>query len=221
MGVMLNTSRYPNSTPIRIPACFTSAEAAPLLCAGAIGYRSVRLSNLVDGQNLGLVGFGASGHIVLKLVRHLFPGTRIFVYSISPGERDFALELGASWTGSPSEQAPVDMDCIIDTTPAWTPVIDALAHLAPGGRLVINAIRKEDGDKGNLLQLDYPQHLWLEKEITSVANVTRDDVDSFLKLASEIPIVADLQEYALKDANRALVDLKKRRIRGAKVLLVG
>ncbi len=113
------------------------------------------------------------------------------------------------------------MDCIIDTTPAWTPVIDALAHLAPGGRLVINAIRKEDGDKGNLLQLDYPQHLWLEKEITSVANVTRDDVDSFLKLAAEIPIVADLQEYALKDANRALVDLKKRRIRGAKVLLVG
>jgi alcohol dehydrogenase, propanol-preferring len=204
----------------RIPEVFTDAEAAPLLCAGAIGYRSLRLSGLCDGQNLGLTGFGASAHLVLKMVRHRFPHSRIFVFSRTEAERAFARELGAAWTGDTTDPAPELAHCIIDTTPAWQPVVAALRNLVPGGRLVINAIRKEDRDKAALLDLDYPVHLWQEKEIKSVANVTRADVSEFLALAAEIPILPEVQEYPLEDANQALVDLKARKIRGAKVLRV-
>jgi len=120
--------------------------------------------------------------------------------------------------GDTTDTAPEPLHCIIDTTPVWRPVVEALRNLAPGGRLVINAIRKETHDKEALLDLDYPTHLWQEKEIKSVANVTRADISEFLTLAAEIPIVPEVQEYALEDANRALVELKARRIRGAKVL---
>ncbi|HEY2155891.1 MAG TPA: zinc-dependent alcohol dehydrogenase family protein [Isosphaeraceae bacterium] len=201
-----------------IPDAFTDAEAAPLLCAGAIGLRSLRLAGLVDGRNLGLTGFGASGHLVLKLVRHRFPNSRVFVFARSEAERAFALELGAEWSGDTADRSPDPLAAIIDTTPAWTPVVEALANLEPGGRLVINAIRKEDADKQALLRLDYASHLWLEKEIKSVANVTRDDVREFLRLAAEIPLRPEVEEYALEDANRAILELKTRDVRGAKVL---
>lgn len=204
----------------RIPAAFTDAQAAPLLCAGAIGYRSLRLTGLADGQALGLTGFGASAHLVLKMVRHRYPRTPVFVFSRTPAEQSFARELGAAWAGSTEDTSPVPLDAVIDTTPAWTPVIEALRNLAPGGRLVINAIRKEDRDKDALLRLDYPAHLWLEREIKSVANVTRQDVSEFLALAAEIPILPEVQEYDLEDANRALRELKARQIRGAKVLRI-
>jgi propanol-preferring alcohol dehydrogenase len=203
-----------------IPDIFTDAEAAPLLCAGAIGYRSMRLTGLSDGQSLGLTGFGASGHLVLKMVRHRFPGTEVFVFARSPGEREFALELGAAWAGDTEERAPKGLDAIIDTTPVWKPVVEAMRNLAPGGRLVINAIRKEDVDKEYLLDLDYAQDLWMEREIKSVANVARRDVAEFLELAAEIPIRPEIQEYHLSEANLALQELKNRKIRGAKVLRV-
>jgi len=204
-----------------IPEIFTDAEAAPLLCAGAIGYRSLRLSGLKDGQSLGLTGFGASAHLVLMMVRHRYPLTRVFVFARSPREREFALELGAVWAGDTGEIPPEKLHAIIDTTPVWKPVVDALACLEPGGRLVINAIRKEDIDRDYLLKLDYPGHLWMEKEIKSVANVARRDIVEFLTLAGEIPIRPEVQEYPLKDANLALLELKQRRIRGAKVLKIG
>jgi alcohol dehydrogenase, propanol-preferring len=204
-----------------IPDVFTDAQAAPLLCAGAIGYRSIRLSGLQDGGNLGLTGFGASAHLVLKMVRHSYLNAQVYVFSRTRAEQDFARELGAAWAGDTVDEPPVKLDCIIDTTPVWRPIVAALGFLAPGGRLVINAIRKEEHDKDALLALDYPSDLWLEKEIKSVANVTRQDVSDFLALAAEIPIVPEVQEYALEDANRALIDLKARRIRGAKVLMVG
>jgi propanol-preferring alcohol dehydrogenase len=210
----------PEGFAYRIPEIFTDAEAAPLLCAGAIGYRSLRLSGLLDGQNLGLTGFGASAHLVLKMARHRFPHSRVFVFSRTEAEQTFARELGAAWAGDTSDPAPMPLHAIIDTTPVWRPVVEALANLAPGGRLIINAIRKEDADKPTLLELDYPTHLWQEKEIKSVANVARADVSEFLALAAEIPIVPEVQEYALEDANRALVELKARKIRGAKVLRV-
>jgi alcohol dehydrogenase, propanol-preferring len=210
----------PEHFAYRIPEAFSDAEAAPLLCAGAIGYRSLRLSGLQDGQNLGLTGFGASAHLVLKMARHRFPHSRIFVFSRTEAEQAFARELGAAWAGDTTDTAPEPMHCIIDTTPAWRPVVEALRNLAPGGRLVINAIRKEDKDKAAMLDLDYPAHLWLEREIKSVANVTRADVGEFLALAAEIPIVPEVQEYPLEDANRALVELKARKIRGAKVLRI-
>jgi propanol-preferring alcohol dehydrogenase len=203
-----------------IPAVWSDLEAAPLLCAGAIGYRSLALSGIEDGDALGLTGFGASAHLVLKLVRHQCPRTRVYVFTRSVDEQAFARELGAAWAGGTCDLAPEPLRAIIDTTPAWTPIVEALANLAPGGRLVVNAIRKEDGDRNALLRLDYPSHLWMEKEIKSVANVTRRDVGDFLQRAAEMGIRPEVEAYALADANRALVDIKARRIRGAKVLQV-
>lgn len=204
----------------RIPDVFSDSQAAPLLCAGAIGYRSLRLTGLENGEALGLTGFGASAHIVLKVVRHRYPNTRIYVFARAPAERTFALGLGADWAGGTEDESPEKLDCIIDTTPAWLPVVKALENLKSGGRLVINAIRKEISDRDSLLKLDYAGHLWMEKEIKSVANITRGDVIEFLDIASEIPIIPEVQEFDLTEANLALAELKQRKIRGAKVLMV-
>jgi len=201
-----------------IPQEFSDVEAAPLLCAGAIGYRSLSLTTLNDGENLGLTGFGASGHLVLKLSRHLFPNSKIYVFARSETERQFAIKLGAVWAGDTTETSPEKLHGIIDTTPVWKPVVEALRNLEKGGRLVINAIRKESHDQKSLAELDYPVHLWWEKEIKSVANVTRNDVSEFLHLASEIPIKPQVQEYSLENANQALLEIKEKKIHGAKVL---
>jgi len=201
-----------------IPDLFTDSEAAPLLCAGAIGYRSLKLSNLQDGQKLGLMGFGGSNHLVLKLARHKFPNSPIFVFSRNPEEREFALSLGAAWAGAIEQSPPSVLEAVIDTTPVWGPVSEALKVLSPGGRLVINAIRKETSDREVLSRLDYPSQLWMEKEVKSVANVTRADVREFLALAAEANLKPEYQEYELKDANQVLLELKQGRIRGAKVL---
>lgn len=205
----------------RIPETFSDVEAAPLLCAGAIGYRSLKLAGLRNGQILGLTGFGASAHLVLMMARRRYPDSPVFVFARSAEEQAFALELGAAWAGDTEAPPPAPIAAIIDTTPAWKPMVAALANLAPGGRLVVNAIRKEEGDKDRLLRLDYPAHLWMEKEIKSVANVARSDVREFLALAAEIPLRPEVEEYPLEDANRALFDLKTRRVRGAKVLRIG
>jgi alcohol dehydrogenase, propanol-preferring len=203
-----------------IPDAFSDVQAAPLLCAGAIGYRSLRLANLVDGQRLGLTGFGASAHLVLKMVRYRYPHTEIFVFARSKNEQSFAFDLGALWAGDTSDESPKKLHAIIDTTPVWKPVVEALKNLEPAGRLVINAIRKEDSDKNYLLQLDYGNHLWLEKETKSVANVTRRDIKEFLALAAEIPIIPEVEEYPLEEVNRALTELKEGKIRGVKVLRI-
>lgn len=203
-----------------IPELFGDAEAAPLLCAGGTGFRSLRLCNLKNGQRLGLTGFGASGHLVLMAARFLYPDSNIYVYARSETEREFALELGATWTGDTVDRSPMKLHAIIDTTPVWKPVVHALFDLLPGGRLVINAIRKEGHDQEELLRLDYERHLWMEKEIKSVANVTRKDIIDFLKIAEKIPIRPEVQEYSLQDANKALMELKNRKIRGAKVLRI-
>jgi propanol-preferring alcohol dehydrogenase len=201
-----------------IPDSFSDSEAAPLLCAGAIGYRSLRLSNLQDGQSLGLMGFGGSNHLVLKLARYKFPNAKIFVFSRSPKEREFALSLGAAWAGDIDQSPLEELDSVIDTTPVWGAVGEALKRVRPGGRVVINAIRKEEFDKSILSQLDYPSQLWMEKEIKSVANVTRADVREFLQLAAEAGIKPEFQEYDLKDANQALLEMKQGKIHGSKVL---
>jgi propanol-preferring alcohol dehydrogenase len=210
----------PEAFAHEIPSVFTDAEAAPLLCAGAIGYRSLELTGIADGEKLGLTGFGASAHLVLKLARRRFPNSDVYVFARSETEREFARSLGAVWAGDTREEPPARLDRIIDTTPVWRPVVEALKHLDAGGRLVINAIRKEDADKETLLELEYARHLWMEKEIKSVANVTRRDVEDFLRLAAEISIKPEVQEYRLEDANQAIADLKQGRTRGAKVLKV-
>ncbi len=203
-----------------IPTVFSDAEAAPLLCAGAVGYRSLRLTDLQDGQAIGLTGFGASGHLVLKMVRHRYPKARAYVFARSANQQTFARELGAVWAGGSEAQPPEPLNAIIDTTPVWKPVVAALGHLAPGGRLVINAIRKEDVDKEELLKLDYGAHLWMEREIKSVANVSRQDVEEFLSLAAEMDIRPTVQEFPLEEANRALMELRSRKVYGAKVLRI-
>ena len=203
-----------------IPASISDSEAAPLLCAGAVGYRALKLCNLKDGHSLGLMGFGGSNHLVLKTAKYKYPHSEIFVFSRNPQEREFALSLGAAWAGAIDEVPPAGLDAIIDTTPVWSPISEALKRLKPGGRLVINAIRKEEVDKNVLLKLDYPSQLWMEKEIKSVANVTRADVREFLQLVAEANIKPDYQEFELENANQALLEMKQGKIRGAKVLRI-
>jgi alcohol dehydrogenase, propanol-preferring len=214
-----------------IPGIFTDEEAAPLLCAGAVGYRSVKLAGLVHTGvsqtkqagfplTIGLTGFGAAGHLVLKMIRHLAPSAKICVFARSETEQAFAKDLGAVWAGDAADEPPEKMDTIIDTTPVWKPVVEALKNLKPGGRLVINAIRKENADKEYLLNLDYATHLWMEKEIRSVANVALNDVREFLELAAEMKIKPEYQVYPLNEANKALIELKQQKIRGAKVLKI-
>lgn len=203
-----------------IPEAFTDAEAAPLLCAGAVGYRALKLTNLQNGDPLGLTGFGGSAHLVIQMARHLYPKSDVHVFARDARAQQFARQLGACWAGEITARAPVPLAAIIDTTPAWKPVVEALANLMPGGRLVINAIRKEDADKEELLRLSYHEHLWLEREIKTVANVTRFDLAEFLPLSAEIPLRPAVETYRLEDANRALMELKRGPVQGAKVLVM-
>ena len=203
-----------------LPEGIGDLEATPLLCAGAVGYRALMLCELENGQSLGLTGFGASGHLVLQMAAHLYPDSPLYVFARSAKEQVFARELGAHWAGGTTARPPGPVDAIIDTTPAWLPVVAAMEALAPGGRLVINAIRKEAGDRGQLLEIDYDRHLWREKKLCTVANVTRRDVRECLELAVKMPLRPSVECYALEDAGRALLELKQGRIRGAKVLRV-
>lgn len=203
-----------------VPEVFSDAEAAPLLCAGGVGYRALRLAGIRDGEVLGLTGFGGSGHLVLQLARHLYPRNPVCVFARSAAERAFALELGADWSGDTDGVPPEPLHAVIDTTPAWKPVLAALERLRPGGRLVINAIRKEDGDRHLLAGIRYEKHLWMEKEIKTVANVTRRDLEEFLPVAADIPLHVATQTYPLESANEALLQLRAGGVKGAKVLII-
>jgi propanol-preferring alcohol dehydrogenase len=201
-----------------IPAALSDVQAAPLLCAGAVGYRSLRQAQLENGMTLGLTGFGASGHLVLPLARHLYPDSPVYVFTRSTDACTLARSLGAAWAGSATDTPPGACDAIIDTTPAWAPVVHALGQLRPGGRLVINAIRKEAADRQALLGIDYAAHLWQEKQLVSVANVTRRDVAEFLPLAAAVALRPSVTTYPLEQAGQALLDLKRGIGVGAKVL---
>lgn len=203
-----------------IPDRLSDCQAAPLLCAGAIGYRALRLTNLRDGQILGLFGFGASAHIVIQIVKYKYPNSKVFVFTRlqQKNHHDLARKLGADWVGATGDTPPAKLNCAIDFTPAWKPIVEALRVLERGGKVVINAIRKEKRDKDAILNLDYPTHLWLEKELKTVANITRRDTEQFLLLAAEIPIIPKVQEFKLEQANEALILLKKGGIQGAGVL---
>lgn len=197
-----------------IPDRFTDSQAAPLLCAGAIGFRDLRLSGIKPSQTLGLFGFGASAHIVIQVARYW--GCKVFVFTRSKEHRNLAKTLGAAWTGEADDDPPQKLHCVIDFTPVGETVPKALRVLEKGGRLVIAVIRK----RNPIPPLDYAQLLWDEKEIKSVANITRKDAKDFLPLASEIPIVPEVQEFKLDEANEALILLKQGNIHGAAVLRV-
>jgi propanol-preferring alcohol dehydrogenase len=205
----------------RIPDCFDDYEAAPLLCAGSVGFRALKLAELTDGEVLGLTGFGGSNHLVLQMVQYLYPKSPVYVFARSVEEQQFAISLGASWAGDTGDLPPQPPHAVIDTTPAWFPVISALKCLRPGGRLVINAIRKENKDKALMATIDYADHLWKEKTLRTVANVTGDDISTFLGIAAKGGIRPDVQIYRLEEANRALRELRIGNIRGAKVLTIG
>jgi propanol-preferring alcohol dehydrogenase len=204
----------------KMPPQLSAVQAAPLLCAGAVGYRALRLSALRNGESLGLTGFGSSGRLVLQMARYLYPDSPLYVFARSIRERALALQLGAQWAGATVDQPPGPMDAVIDTTPAWLPVLSALAILVPGGRLIINAIRKEASDRDLLTDLDYERHLWQEKTIKTVANVTREDVRSLLNLALRASLVPKTIEYPLEQAQHALLAIKSGNIEGAGVLCI-
>ena len=195
-----------------IPHRFSDAEAAPLLCAGAIGYRDLVLSEIKKGQSLGLFGFGASAHIVVQVATYW--GCEVFVFTRSEEHRNLAKKLGAVWAGKPEDEPPKKLDRTMDFTPVGETVPLALRALEKGGRLVMAVIRK----RNPIPPMDYTRLLWDEKEIKSVANITRKDAQEFLPLAAEIPIVPEVQEFRLEEANQALILLKQGKIQGAGVL---
>jgi propanol-preferring alcohol dehydrogenase len=171
-----------------------------------------------DGRVLGLYGFGASAHIVIQVVKHLYPRARVFVFT-RPNQlqhQELARRLGADWVGATGETPPARLDCAIDFTPVGEPVREALRNLQKGGRVVINAIRKTTP----IPELNYAEHLWWEKELKSVANVARRDAQEFLPLAAEIPIKPKIQKFRMEEANEALILLKQGRISGAGVLCI-
>jgi len=194
-----------------IPPAFTDAQAAPLLCAGVIGYRAIRLAKISDGQTIGLFGFGASAHIAIQLLRHRFPGSDVFVFTRGDEHKALARRLGAAWSGSATDEPPAPLDRAIDFTPVGETVRQALAVLNKGGRLVINAIRKVTP----VPELIYDRHLWDEKEIKSVANVTHDDAREFLPLAAAIPLCPTVEVVAPESVNETLLRLKCGKIRAA------
>jgi propanol-preferring alcohol dehydrogenase len=196
-----------------IPRGFSDSQAAPLLCAGVIGYRALRLSNIEKGGRLGLYGFGASAHIVIQIARHW--GCEVFVFTRGEEHRRLARELGAVWTGGAEDTPPAKMHSSIIFAPAGKLVPEGLRVLEKGGTLALAGIYMTP-----VPEMDYNKYLYHEKIVRSVANSTRKDAEELLRLAAEIPIHTEVQEFPLDEANRALMLLKQGKIQGAGVLRV-
>jgi propanol-preferring alcohol dehydrogenase len=195
---------------LALPPSFEDLDAAPLLCGGVIGYRSLKVSGIRAGQRLGLYGFGASATLAIQVARHW--GCRIFVCTRSAAERQRAKALGAEWTGSYDDPPPEPLDAAVTFAPAGSVVAAALKALDRGGTVAINAIHLD-----RLPEMPYGD-LWWERSIRSVANFTRDDAREFLALAATIPIRTEYETHPLEDANIALERLSRGEVRGAAVL---
>lgn len=195
-----------------IPAGFPDEQAAPLLCAGIIGYRSLRLSEIEPGGRLGLYGFGASAHVAIQVARHW--GCEVYVFTRSPEHRRHALDLGAVWAGQAQDTPPAELDSAITFAPAGWLVPEALRVLRKGGTLAINAIHMSP-----IPEMPYDL-IYGERTVRSVANSTRQDAEELLRLAAGIPIHTDVEIYPLQQANAVLQRLKQSKVRGAAVLQV-
>lgn len=196
------------------------AEAAPLLCGGVVGYRSIRLANIKNGENIAIWGFGSANHQVFQVIKYLYPSSKISVHTRNKDEQKLAKKLGADFVYSLDEKPENKVNKAIYTIPVWPAFINALENLDKGGKLVVNLIRMQENDKEILLNLNYERHLWMEKQIQTVANVTIHDAIEFLEIAAEIPIKPNIEYYKLEDANKALSDLKEGKIKGSKVLIL-
>jgi propanol-preferring alcohol dehydrogenase len=176
----------------------------------------LRLSEIKSGQNLGLFGFGASAHIAIQVAKYWDCKVFVFTREEQKDHQELARKLGADWVGATGDTPPEKPDCAIDFTPVGEPVREALRIIEKGGRVVVNAIRKINP----IPELEYAKYVWHEKELKSVANVTRRDALEFLPLAAEIGITPEVQEFELGQANEALVILKEGRMHGAGVLKI-
>lgn len=197
---------------VGIPEGFSDAEAAPLLCAGIVGYRSLRLSDLHYGERLGLYGFGASAHLCIQVARHW--GCEVYAFTRSAEHQRHARDLGAVWARTAEDEPPKPLDRAIIFAPSGAIVPLALGHIRKGGTLCINAIQMSD-----IPQMAY-RTLWDERTIRSVANATREDAEAFLPLAAEIGVRSEVTSFGLDEANRVLELVKRSAITGAAVLTV-
>jgi propanol-preferring alcohol dehydrogenase len=202
----------PEDFAYALPEVFTDEEASPLLCAGIIGYRALRQSEIRAGGRLGLYGFGASAHVTIQVAQHR--GCEVYVFSRGKKHLELAEKLGASWTGRAEETPPHKLDAAIIFAPAGRIVPEALRLLEKGGTLVLAGITMTA-----IPELDYTRHLYYEKTVRSVANSTRRDGQEFLKVAAEIPIRTETESFPLQEANKALRLLKEGKINGAGVLI--
>ncbi len=198
---------------VLIPEVFSDEQAGPLLCAGLIGYRSLRMSGAQPGERLGLYGFGGSAHIVIQIARYW--GCSVFVFTRGAAHRALAEALGAEWSGTAEQDPPHPLDRAILFAPVGGLVPVALRHLRKGGTLAINAIHMSP-----IPEMDY-NVLYGERTVRSVANVTRRDAEEFMPLAAQIAVKTEVQTFPLEDANRALLMMKRSQIKGAAVLVMG
>lgn len=195
-----------------LPERFDDVSAAPLLCAGVIGYRALRRAEVLPGSTVGLYGFGASAHLAMQVARHW--GCRVYVFTRSEAHRRLAEDLGAVWTGPVDAVPPEPLDSAVSFAPAGQVIPRALAALRPGGTLAVNAVYLD-----RLPEMPYAL-LYGERTLRSVANLTARDAREFLALAAEIPVRTEVERYPLREANAALRRLKARAVQGAAVLEV-
>lgn len=197
----------------RLPESFSDEQLAPLLCAGVIGFRALRLSEIEKGERIALFGFGASAHLVLQIARHW--QKKVYVMTRHAEHQNLARELGAEWVGRSEENPPSKFDSAIIFAPIGELVVRALENLERGGTVV------HAGIYSTPLPSFLYELIYHERTIRSAANSTRRDVEDLLRVAAEIPIKADVTVYPLAEANRALQDMKHSRVRGAAVLEIG
>lgn len=197
-----------------LPDNLDDLHAAPLLCAGIIGFRSLRVAGVESGDHVGLFGFGASAHLAISVLRAW--GCKVYVSTRGSSHRELAASLGATWVGTETERPPVDLDRAITFAPSGDVVIAALASLRKGGVVAINAIHLD-----RIPEFDYDRLLWGERQIRSVANMTRSDARDFLRLASEIGIRPQVMPFSLEQVNEALLSIQRDSIDGAAVIVPG
>jgi propanol-preferring alcohol dehydrogenase len=203
----------PESFAYPLPAGFSDLQAAPLLCAGIVGFRSFRLSGARPGERVGLYGFGASAHLILQVAQHM--SCEVYVFTRTPVHQQLARAMGAAWVGRAEETPPEKLDAAVIFAPIGSLVLEALRVLRKGGTVSL-----ADLTMSPIPQIDYDKLLYHERVIRSVANATREDAREFLRLAAEIPIRSEVESFRLEDANLALQALKQSKIRGAGVLTI-